>query len=282
VEFGRLMGKDEAGTLQTLKVHRQVMCSFIEKHQGRVVDSPGGSLLAEFASVVDALECAVEIQKELKGRNEALPKERRMLIRIGIHLADVIEEEGKIYGDGVNVVVLLDSLADAGGICVSGSAYDKVKGQRKSGFEFLGEHRVQNIADPVRAYRVLMEPEKTGKWFDRTGLLSYLEKRLDLVKVIIAAISVLIGIVGIWHSCFRAVPSPVPVASIPRMALPLPDKPSIAVLSFENMTGDPKEEYFADGLTEQIITSLSKIPALFVISRNSTFTYKGKPVKAQR
>jgi len=282
VEYGRLMGEDEAATLQTLEGHRQVMCSLIEKHQGRVVDSPGGSLLAEFASVVDALECAVEIQKELKGQNEALPKERRMPIRIGIHLGDVVEEEGKIYGDGVNIAALLDSLADGGGICVSGSAYDKVKGQRKSGFESLGERRVRNIADPVRAYRVLMEPEKTGKWSDRTGLLSYLEKRLDLVKVVIAAISVLIGIVGLWHSYFRAVPPPVPVASIPRMALPLPDKPSIAVLPFENMTGDPKQEYFADGFTEQIITSLSKIPALFVISRNSTFTYKGKPVKAQQ
>ena len=282
VEYGRLMGEDEARTLQTLKGHRQAMGLLVEKHQGRVVDTRGGDLLAEFASVVDALECAVGIQKELKGRNEELPKERRMPFRIGIHLGEVTEEEGKVQGVGVDVASRLQDLADQGAICISGSSYDKVKGHWRAGFESLGERRIQNIADPVRAYRVLTEPEKTGKWYDRTGLLSYLEKRLDLVKVIIAAISVVIGIVGLWHSYFRAVPPPVPVAPAQRVAPPLPDKPSIAVLPFENMTGDPKQEYFTDGFTEQIITSLSKIPALFVISRNSTFTYKGKPVKVQQ
>ena len=205
-----------------------------------------------------------------------------MPFRIGIHLGEVTEEEGKVQGVGVDVASRLQDLADQGAICISGSAYDKVKGHWKAGFESLGERRIQNIADPVRAYRVLTEPEKTGKWYDRTGLLSYLEKRLDLVKVIIAAISGVIGIVGLWHSYFRAVPPPVPVAPAQRVAPPLPDKPSIAVLPFENMTGDPRQEYFTDGFTEQIITSLSKIPALFVISRNSTFSYKGKPVKVQQ
>ena len=282
MEYGRLMGEDEARTLQTLKAHRQAMGLLVEKHLGRVVDTRGGDLLAEFASVVDALECAAGIQKELKGRNEELPKERRMPFRIGIHLGEVTEEEGKVQGVGVDVASRLQDLADQGAICISGSAYDKVKGRWRAGFESLGERRIQNIADPVRAYRVLTEPEKTGKWYDRTGLLSYLEKRLDLVKVIIAAISVVIGIVGLWHSYFRAVPPPVPVVPAQRVAPPLPDKPSIAVLPFENMTGDPRQEYFTDGFTEQIITSLSKIPALFVISRNSTFSYKGKPVKVQQ
>jgi adenylate cyclase len=282
VEYGYLMGEDEAATLQTLKVHRQLMCSLVEKHQGRVVDTRGDNLLAAFASVVDALECAVGIQKELKGRNEELPKERRMPFRIGIHLGDIIEEEGKIYGDGVNVAALLDSLADGGGICISGSAYLQVKGRLKAEYESLGEHRVQDIAEPVRAYRVLKKPEKSIHVFGKTWLLSHLETRLDIIKVIVLAMSVLVGIAGLWNTYFRSVPPPAGVASVQRVALPLPDKPSIAVLPFENMTGDPKQEYFADGFTEQIITSLSKIPALFVISRNSTFTYKGKPVKVQQ
>ena len=280
--YSRLMGEDEAPTLQTSNAHRQVMRSPIEKHQGRVVDSPGDSLLAMFDGAAVAVQCAMEIQEKLRARNEALPEARRIPFRIGVHLGEVTEEEGKVRGDGVTVAALLGSLADAGGICVSGSVHAQVMNRLKAGFESLGEHRVQNIPDSVRAYRVLMEPKNKGKWYDRTELLSYLEKRLDLVKVIIAAISVVIGIVGLWHSYFRAAPPPVSGASAPRMALPLPDKPSIAVLPFENMTGNPKQEYFTDGFTEQIITTLSKIPALFVISRNSTFTYKGRPVKVQQ
>ena len=282
MEYGRLIGEDEAATLKTLKAHRQTMCSLIENHQGRIMDSSGSSLLAEFESVVDALECAVVIQKELKGRNEELPKERRMPFRIGIHLGDVIEEEGKISGDGVQVAALLEGLAGAGGICISGSAYDQVKGRLKAEYESLGEHRVQNIAEPVRAYRVLRKPEKSIHVFGKTWLMSHLETRLDIIKLIVLAMSVLVGIAGLWNTYFRSVPPPAGVAPVQRVALPLPDKPSIAVLPFENMTGDPKQEYFADGFTEQIITSLSKIPALFVISRNSTFTYKGKPVKVQQ
>jgi adenylate cyclase len=282
VEYTRLMGEDETRTLHTLKGHREAMSSLIEKHQGRVVDTRGDNLLAEFASVVDALECAVEIQKELKGRNEELPKEHNMPFRIGIHLGDVIEEEGKIHGEGVDVAARLEGMADGGAICISGSAYDQVKGRLRAGYESLGEHRVQNIAEPVRAYRVLMEAEKAGKVVGKTGLLPYLEKRLDLIKVIVLALSVLVGIAGIWHSYYRTVSPSRGVASVQRIALPLPDKPSIAVLPFENMTGDPKQEYFADGFTEQIITSLSKISSLFVISRTSSFSYKGKPVKVQQ
>jgi adenylate cyclase len=282
VEYGRLMGEDEAATLQTLKGHRQAMCSLVEKHQGRVVDSPGGSLLAEFASVVDAVQCAMEIQEQLRARNEALPQAGRIPCRIGVHLGEVTEEEGKVRGGGADVAARLEELADPGGICISGSAYDQVKGRLKAEYEFMGEHRVQDIAEPVRSYCVLMKPEKTGKVVGWTGLLPHLEKRLDIVKVVVTALSVLVGIGALWNSYFRAGPPPAGVASVQRVALPLPDKPSIAVLPFENMTGDPKQEYFADGFTEQIITSLSKIPALFIISRNSTFTYKGRPVKVQQ
>jgi adenylate cyclase len=278
----RLVGGDEAATLQTLKGHRQAMCSLVEKHQGRVVDSPGGSLLAEFASVADAVRCAMEIQEQLRARNEALPQAGGIPCRIGVHLGEVTEEEGKVRGGEAGVAARLEELADAGGICISGSAHDQVKGRLNAEYEFMGEHRVRDIAEPVRAYRVLMKPEKTGKVAGWIGLLPHLEKRLDIVKVVVTGLSVLVGIGALWNSYFRAGPPPAGVASVQRVALPLPDKPSIAVLPFENMTGDPKQEYFADGFTEQIITSLSKIPELFVISRNSTFTYKGKPVKVQQ
>jgi adenylate cyclase len=278
----RLMGEDEAATLQTSKGYRQEMCSLIENHQGRVVDSSGSSLLAEFERVVEAVQCAIEIQEQLRERNDALPEASRTPYRIGVHLGEVTEEEGKVRGDGVDVAVLLDSLADGGGICVSGSVYNQVKGRLKAEYESLGAHRVQNIAEPVRAYRVLKKPEKSVHAFGKTWLLSHLETRLDIIKLIVLAMSVLVGIAGLWNTYFRAGPPPAGVASVQRMALPLPDKPSIAVLPFENMTGDPKQEYFADGFTEQIITSLSKIPALFIISRTSSFSYKGKPVKVQQ
>jgi adenylate cyclase len=280
VEYGRLMGEDEAGTLQTLKGHRQVMCSLIEKHQGRVVEPRGDNLLAEFASVVDALECAVEIQKELKGRNEELPKERRMPIRIGIHLGDIIEEDGKIYGDGVHVAALLDSLADGGGICVSRSAHDQVKNKLGVGYQDLGQHGVETIAEPVRVYRVVLEPDPKWKMI---GKIWSRMKRWQKVALTIGIALLQMGGGLLVKKYFDRPPSPpIATASVQKAALPLPDKPSIAVLPFENMTGDPKQEYFTDGFTEQIITSLSKISSLFVISRNSTFTYKGKPVKVQQ
>ena len=280
VEYGYLMGEDEAATLQTLKGHRQVMCSLVEKHQGRVVDTRGDNLLAVFASVVDALECAVGIQKELKGRNEELPKERRMPIRIGIHLGDIIEEEGKIYGDGVNVAALMDSLADGGGICVSRSAHDQVKNKLDVGYQDLGQHGVETIAEPVRVYRVVLEPDPKWKMIGKTWSRM---KRWQKVALTIGIALFQVGGGLVVKKYFDRPPSPpVSTASVQKAALPFPDKPSIAVLPFENMTGDPKQEYFADGFTEQIITSLSKISSLFVISRNSTFTYKGKPVKVQQ
>ena len=273
------MGEDEGATLQTLKVHHQVMCSLVEKHQGRVVDTRGDNLLAEFASVVHALECAVGIQKELKNRNEELPKERRMPFRIGIHLGDVIEEEGKIYGDGVNVAALLDSLADGGGICVSRSAHDQVKNKLDVGYQDLGQRGVENISESVRVYRVVLEPDPKwkmiGKFWSRM-------KQWQKVALTIGVALLQVGGGLVVKKYFDRPPSPVATASLQKAALPLPDNPSIAVLPFENMTGDPKQEYFTDGFTEQIITSLSKIPALFVISRNSTFSYKGKPVKVQQ
>src|SRR5512139_1368947 len=161
--YSRLMGEDEESTARTLNTYKEVMSGLIQHHHGRVVDAPGDNLLAEFASVVDAVECAVEIQRELKARNAELPENRRMEFRIGINLGDVIEEEGRIFGDGVNIAARLESLSEGGGICISGTAFDQVKNKLPLGYQFLGEQTVKNTSEPVRVYQILMEPEAAGK-----------------------------------------------------------------------------------------------------------------------
>jgi adenylate cyclase len=234
--YSRLMEEDELSTVRTLESYRGIMARIIERYRGRVVDSPGDNLLAEFSSVVDAVECAVEcaveVQKELKTKNADLPEKRKMRFRIGINLGDVIEEGECIYGDGVNTAARIEGLAEAGGICISGAAYDQVESKLRLEYAYLGEQTVKNISRPVRVYRVVMKSEEAA--LKEGG------------------------------------------------ALDVPDDPSIAVLPFDNMSGDPGQEYFSDGLSEEIITALSKVPKLFVIARNSTFTYKGKPVKVQQ
>ncbi|MCP2500676.1 MAG: adenylate/guanylate cyclase domain-containing protein [Deltaproteobacteria bacterium] len=276
--YSRLMEEDEAGTLKTLKAHFQVMSSQVENHRGRVVAVHGDSLLAEFDSVVDAVQCAMEIQKEIKARNDDLPEKSRMPFRIGINLGDVIEEGGNVYGDGVNVAARLEGLADPGGICISRSVHDQVKNKLSVGYQSMGAHSVKNIAEPVQVYRIQTEPDAFGK---AVGRAWYRLKQWQKVALAIgiALLPVFVGL-AVKKYIDQSGSSPGIFAFFTeKTALPLPDKPSIAVLPFENMTGDPKQEYFTDGFTEQIITSLSKISSLFVISRNSSFTYKGKPVK---
>ncbi|UCH21511.1 MAG: adenylate/guanylate cyclase domain-containing protein [Deltaproteobacteria bacterium] len=230
--YSRLMDDDEEATIRTLTDYREAMRNIIQQHRGRVVDTTGDNLLAEFTSAVDAVNCSVEIQRELSERNPELPYERRMEFRIGVNVGDVVEEEGRIYGDGVNIAARVEGLAEAGGICITGRVYDQVENKLHFEYEYKGGQAVKNISKPVRVYRV-------------------------------------------WAKSNIDIPSA-------ETELELPDKPSIAVLPFVNMSGDPSQEYFSDGLTEQIINGISKIRNLFVIARNSTFTYKGKAVKVQQ
>ena len=230
--YSRLMGADEEGMHARLKAHLgELVNPKIAEHRGRIVKNTGDGFLAEFASVVDAVRCAVEVQRGMAERNAEIPPKKRIEFRVGINLGDVIAEEHDIFGDGVNVAARLEALAEPGGICVSRVVRDQVRDKLDSAFEDLGEQQVKNIARPVRVYKV-------GD---------------------------------------RAIPAKEPAPAPPR-SLPLPDKPSIAVLPFANRSSDPEQEFFADGIAEDVITALSRHPSLFVIARNSSFTYKGRAV----
>ena len=279
VGYSRLMQEDEASTIVTLAESIELMANLIQQYRGRVVDAPGDNLLAEFGSVVDAIECAVKVQQELKTKNAQLPDNRKMPFRIGVNLGDVVEEADRIYGDGVNIAARLEGLAEPGGICISRTAYDHVKNKLELGYEYLGEHSVKNIAEPVRVYRVLMEPEAAGKVIGEKRFLGRISRKAAISAIIILLI-VAGGVIG-WNIYLQQ-SKKVEAASLDKMAYPLPDNPSIAVLPFNNLSGNPEQEYFSDGITEDIITALSKVPNLFVIARNSTFTYKDKPVKVQK
>src|SRR6516165_4432996 len=232
--YSRLMGEDEEGTLAALRAVRRELCDpKIAEHRGRIVKTTGDGLLVEFASVVDAVRCAVEVQQEMIARSAAAPAQRRIEFRMGINVGDIIIEDGDIFGDGVNIAARLEALAEPGGICLSATAHEQVRDRLDIAFDDLGEQQVRNITRPVRTYAV------------------------DLGVPFRAALPV-------------------------RALLPLPDKPSLAVLPFQNMSGDSEQEYFADGIVEDIITALSRIRWLFVIARNSSFTYKGKPVDVKQ
>ncbi len=231
VGYSRLMGADEAGTLERLKsLHKDLVKPAITARKGRVVKLMGDGLLAEFPSVVEAVECAIDIQRTMPGREPELVEGSRILLRIGVNLGDIIVEGGDIYGDGVNVAARLEGLAEPGGICVSGGAFDAIDGKIEAPFEDIGPQAIKNIAKPVRVYRLRIGAEA------------------------------------------RAQPSP------GSGGLALPDKPSVAVLPFANISGDREQDYVADGITEEIITTLSKVSRLFVIARNSTLVYKDRAV----
>src|SRR5262245_34938770 len=230
--YSRLMGADEEGTLERLKaLRRELVDPKIAEHRGRIVKTTGDGLLVEFASVVDAVRCAVAVQQAMPERNIGVAADSRIELRIGINLGDVIVEGDDLYGDGVNIAARIEALADAGGVFVSNTVHDHVRDRLPFIFEDPGDQQVKNIARPVRIYRI-RDPK---------------------------------------------------TASVPASpVLPLPDKPSIAVLPFSNLSGDPEQEYFADGMVEEIITALSRISWLFVIARNSSFTYKGQAVDVKQ
>jgi adenylate cyclase len=274
--YSRLMGEDEEWTLRTLNTYKGLIRNLVGEYRGRVAGSPGDNLLAEFASVVDAVQCAVEIQQVLRARTALLPENRRMEFRIGINLGDVIEEEDSIYGDGVNIAARLEGLAEPGGICISESAYQQIENKLPLRYEYLGEHAVKNIARPVRVYRAQIE---SGEPSHTKGKVQNKSRKY---LIIAASVVIIIAIATLWQFVWRPSHHAAEKADPKKMAFPLPDKPSIAVLPFANMSEDPKQEYFSDGLTEEIITGLSKTPRIFVIARNSTFTYKGKTVKVKQ
>ena len=228
VGYSRLMGVDEAATLGALKASRkELVDASIAGHKGRIVKLTGDGILAEFTSVVNAVACAVEIQRGMAARNAGVPQDRRIEFRIGVNLGDIVVDEGDIFGDGVNVAARLEGIAEPGGICISASVREHVGNRLDVAFDDAGEQRLKNIERPVRVFRVspAMPAASTASWIGQ--------------------------------------------------------KPSIAVLPFSNMSGDPEQEYFADGVTEDLITDLSKVSGLSVIARNSVFTYKGKPADVQ-
>ena len=233
--YSRLMGQDEGGTMRALTAHREVMDRLIAHHRGRIANTAGDSVLAEFPSVVDAVRCAVEVQERLREENEGVPEDRQLRFRIGVHVGDVMVRGGDLLGDGVNLAARLQGLAEPSGIAISGAAHEYVRRAVPLAYADLGEHPIKNIDEPLRAFAVRV----------------------------------------------TAAPANFQTASAAK-PLPLPDKPSIAVLPFTNMSGDPEQEYFADGVVEDIITALSKVKSFFVIARNSSFTYKGKSVDVRQ
>jgi TolB-like protein/class 3 adenylate cyclase len=267
VGYSRLMGEDEAATVDTITNYREIIADLIEQHRGRIVDSPGDNVLAEFASVVDAAQCAVAVQKEIQSRNTELPEDRRMQFRIGINLGDVIEEGERIYGDGVNIAARLEALADPGGICVSKTAFDHIESKLPLGYEYIGEQSVKNISKPVIAYKVLMDPRViTSGEIEKKRVIPPWSKKSALVVGI--AIIIIIMTVGIWSFYLGG-----------RLTKPATGgKASIVVLPFTNLNDDPEQEYFSDGITEELIGALAKVRGLKVISQTSAFFYKGKDV----
>jgi adenylate cyclase len=277
--YSRLMGDDEVATVSTLKYYRELITEKVQAFNGRVVDSPGDNILSEFRSIVDAVKCAVAIQERLRAENDKLPDSRKMHFRIGVNLGDVIHDVDRIYGDGVNISARIEGLADPGGVAISGTAFDNVRNKIDCGYQFSGEHAVKNIANPVRVYKILTNPECAGKVMGEKRFLGRISRRVAIASILAAAI-IIGGLVSYNIYLYRS--GRIEPASVEKMAFPLPDKPSIVVLPFVNLSEDSKQDYFIDGLTLDIIASLSKIRDLFVIARDSALVYKGKPTSVKQ
>jgi adenylate cyclase len=277
VGYSRLMAADEQGTHARLKALRQDLIEpKIAEHRGRIVKLMGDGTLVEFASVVDSVECAAEIQTGVAEHQAELAENQRIAFRIGINIGDIIIEDDDIYGSGVNIAARLEALAEPGGICVARNVYDQVKDKVAFGFAPMGEHCVKNIPEPVTVYRVSSDPDLSA----RTTRLQHARRPSWRWSVAAATAAIVLAAAGIaWWYRDRAAESQPDVAAA---ALPLPDKPSIAVLPFDNLGGDPAEESFGLGIAEDLITDLSKLRGLFVIARNSSFAFRGKSAEVQR
>jgi adenylate cyclase len=270
VGYSRLVEKDEAATLAAIRrLRAEIIDPLLTRHHGRVVKLMGDGTIAEFSSVVDAVACAVAIQTETAAAQAGSPRECRIVFRVGINLGDVVVDGADLLGDGVNVAARLEQLCDPGGILISGTAYDHLQGKIGLALDYRGEQQVKNIARPIRTYSVRIEGARRQWRLDA--------RRLRRWRLPGAIVVLLLGGIAIWHQ-----QRPAETAAVGRMALPLPDKPSIAVLPFDNLSSDPQQGYFADGITDDLITDLSKLSGLFVIARNSSSTYKGKPTKVQQ
>ena len=274
--YSRLTGQNEEDTHRALRTHLDTFTRTIEGHGGKVVHFAGDAVLADFATASNALACAAELQRDLAARNVEIPVERQVQFRIGIHLGEVIVDRDDIYGDGVNVAARLESLAEPGGICVSESVYAAVGNKLALDYEFMGEQLVKNIDKPVRAYRVLLDPATAAAARPKPAVVRRVGRGAWLLGAAVLGLLLLAGLGWLM----RAQP---PAGSQDRAAPGRVDgRPSIAVLPFDNLGGDPSEDYFSDGITADLINDLAQVSGLFVIARNSVFTYKGLPVKVQQ
>ncbi len=256
VGYSRLMGADEEGTITRQKTHRsELIDPAIAEHDGRIFKTTGDGLLVEFPSVVDAVRCAVAIQQAMVEREADVPEERRIRYRVGVNLGDIVIDGDDILGDGVNVAARLEGLAEPGGICIPRKVFHEVRNKLDVGYEFIGEQTVKNIETPVPVYRVLLEPDAAGKVIGERRP----RRPLWQLGAVAAAMGAAVAVVAVWWQPWVRTVEP---ASLERMAFPLPDKPSIAVLPFTNMSDDASQEYFADGMTEDLITDLSKVADL--------------------
>jgi adenylate cyclase len=278
VGYSRLMAADEAATIRAITASRELIAGLAAAHRGRVVDAPGDNVLVEFPTALDAVTCAVAIQRGLTARNADLPEAERMVFRIGVHLGDIASEDGKLYGTGVNVAARLEALSEPGGLCISAEVHGQVESKLDLAYEDLGAQAVKNIPTPVRVYGVRLDPNAPG---GRSGSGGRWTRPRAFAAGATAFLVLLVG--GLWLSW------PAPMGLVLDLAglgsLPenpaLPEEPSLVVLPFDNLSDDPEQEYFADGITEDLTTDLARSSKLFVIARNSAFTYKGKTFNVQ-